>query len=93
MNDNMIENDPRLSAWLLDEMTASEQQDFEKILDADPSARAAADALRAFAEAVDVITYEFENIATSALDLLGALRPIHPGRRALAIRQRVPTAW
>ncbi len=44
-------------------------------------------ALRAFAEAVDVITYEFENIPTSALDLLEDLRPIHPGRRALATSQ------
>ncbi len=44
-------------------------------------------ALRAFAEGVDVVTYEFENIPTSALDLLESLRPIHPGRRALAISQ------
>ena len=44
-------------------------------------------ALRAFGEAVDVITYEFENVPTSALDLLGALAPIHPGREALRISQ------
>lgn len=44
-------------------------------------------ALRAFAESVDVITYEFENIPTSALDLLEAARPIHPGRLALATSQ------
>ncbi len=44
-------------------------------------------ALRAFAASVDVITYEFENIPTSALDLLESLRPIRPGRRALAISQ------
>jgi len=43
--------------------------------------------LRAFAEAVDVITYEFENIPTSALDLLESLRPIRPGRKALATSQ------
>ncbi|MBZ4023213.1 5-(carboxyamino)imidazole ribonucleotide synthase [Rhodobacter sp. TJ_12] len=43
--------------------------------------------LRAFAQGVDVITYEFENIPTSALDLLESLRPIRPGRRALAISQ------
>ncbi|PTV96627.1 5-(carboxyamino)imidazole ribonucleotide synthase [Rhodobacter aestuarii] len=43
--------------------------------------------LRAFAAGVDVITYEFENIPTSALDLLESLRPIRPGRRALAISQ------
>ncbi|WP_424971397.1 5-(carboxyamino)imidazole ribonucleotide synthase [Dinoroseobacter sp. S76] len=45
------------------------------------------DALRAFAEGVDVITYEFENIPTEALDALEALRPIHPGRMALAKSQ------
>jgi 5-(carboxyamino)imidazole ribonucleotide synthase len=44
-------------------------------------------ALRAFADAVDVITYEFENIPTSALDLLETLRPIRPNRRALAVSQ------
>ncbi|WP_293443154.1 5-(carboxyamino)imidazole ribonucleotide synthase [Planktotalea sp.] len=44
-------------------------------------------ALRAFGEAVDIITYEFENVPTSALDLLGALAPIHPGREALRISQ------
>ena len=46
-----------------------------------------ATALRAFAASVDVITYEFENIPTSALDLLESLRPIRPGRRALAVSQ------
>lgn len=44
-------------------------------------------ALRAFAKAVDVITFEFENIPTSALDLLETLRPIRPGREALRISQ------
>lgn len=44
-------------------------------------------ALRSFAASVDVITYEFENIPTSALDLLETLRPIHPGRQALATSQ------
>lgn len=44
-------------------------------------------ALTAFAATVDVITYEFENIPTSALDTLEALRPIHPNRRALATSQ------
>ena len=44
-------------------------------------------ALRRFAQSVDVITYEFENIPTSALDILEQIRPIHPGRRALAISQ------
>ncbi|MEX0329484.1 MAG: 5-(carboxyamino)imidazole ribonucleotide synthase [Ruegeria sp.] len=45
------------------------------------------DALRSFAEAVDVITYEFENIPTEALDLLEAHRPIRPGREALRVSQ------
>ncbi|MDB6176141.1 5-(carboxyamino)imidazole ribonucleotide synthase [Paracoccus sp. Z330] len=45
------------------------------------------DALRAFAQTVDVITYEFENVPTSALDLLESIRPIRPNRRALAVSQ------
>lgn len=44
-------------------------------------------ALTAFGQSVDVITYEFENIPTSALDLLETLAPIHPGRQALATSQ------
>ena len=44
-------------------------------------------ALRAFAACVDVITYEFENVPTAALDLLEAAKPIRPNRRALAISQ------
>jgi 5-(carboxyamino)imidazole ribonucleotide synthase len=44
-------------------------------------------ALQEFARAIDVITYEFENIPTAALDVLEALRPISPNRRALAISQ------
>ncbi|MGL4308989.1 MAG: 5-(carboxyamino)imidazole ribonucleotide synthase [Paracoccaceae bacterium] len=44
-------------------------------------------ALDAFAASVDVITYEFENIPTAALDRLEALRPIRPNRRALAVSQ------
>ena len=44
-------------------------------------------ALRAFAEAVDVITYEFENVPTAALDLLESIRPIRPNRRTLAVSQ------
>ena len=45
------------------------------------------DALRAFADAVDVITYEFENIPTSALDILEPLKPVRPGRNALRVSQ------
>jgi 5-(carboxyamino)imidazole ribonucleotide synthase len=44
-------------------------------------------ALRAFAASVDVITYEFENVPTRALDLLESLKPIRPNRRALATSQ------
>lgn len=44
-------------------------------------------ALNAFAAAVDVITYEFENIPTSALDVLEKLRPVRPGRNALRVSQ------
>ena len=45
------------------------------------------DALRRFAESVDVITYEFENIPASALDVLERITPVHPGRRALKVSQ------
>lgn len=44
-------------------------------------------ALRAFAQSVDVITFEFENIPTETLDLLESLRPVRPGRQALAVSQ------
>lgn len=44
-------------------------------------------ALKAFAACVDVITYEFENVPTSALDLLESIKPIRPNRRALAVSQ------
>ncbi|UWQ02399.1 5-(carboxyamino)imidazole ribonucleotide synthase [Aliiroseovarius crassostreae] len=44
-------------------------------------------ALETFAKSVDVITYEFENIPTAALDALEALAPIRPGREALRVSQ------
>ena len=44
-------------------------------------------ALTSFAGSVDVVTYEFENIPTATLDVIEALRPIRPNRRALAISQ------
>ncbi|MEP2531760.1 5-(carboxyamino)imidazole ribonucleotide synthase [Shimia sp.] len=44
-------------------------------------------ALKTFAASVDIITYEFENIPTQALDILEELRPIHPGREALRVSQ------
>ncbi|MDD7971758.1 5-(carboxyamino)imidazole ribonucleotide synthase [Roseinatronobacter alkalisoli] len=46
-----------------------------------------ATALQNFAAGVDVITFEFENIPTATLDLLEPLRPIRPGRQALAVSQ------
>lgn len=45
------------------------------------------DALLNFAAAVDVITYEFENVPATALDVLDHVRPIRPGRQALAVSQ------
>lgn len=44
-------------------------------------------ALTAFAETVDVITYEFENIPTASLDILERHAPVRPGRQALAVSQ------
>ncbi len=46
-----------------------------------------ADALTRFAQSADVVTFEFENIPTTALDLIEAHAPIHPGRQALATSQ------
>ena len=45
------------------------------------------DVLRTFAAGVDVITYEFENIPTDALDVLESLKPIRPGRETLRVSQ------
>lgn len=45
------------------------------------------DALKAFAESVDIVTFEFENIPTDALDVIEAIRPIHPNREALRTSQ------
>ncbi len=44
-------------------------------------------ALEAFAASVDVITYEFENIPTAALDVLERHRTIRPGRESLRVSQ------
>ncbi len=40
-----------------------------------------------FAAAVDVITFEFENISAEGLDLLAALRPVRPAPGVLRISQ------
>ncbi|HEU4968794.1 5-(carboxyamino)imidazole ribonucleotide synthase [Sphingomonas sp.] len=44
-----------------------------------------ADALARFAQAVGVVTYEFENVPPAALDRLETLVPIRPGKRSLEI--------
>ena len=46
-----------------------------------------AEALKTFAQACDVVTYEFENVPTEALDLIEAIVPIRPGREALRVSQ------
>ncbi len=45
------------------------------------------DALRAFAKSCDVVTFEFENVPTEALDLIESEVIIRPGREALRISQ------
>jgi len=44
-------------------------------------------ALKRFAEGVDVITLEFENIPSKVIDMLSAIKPVLPGSRALHICQ------
>jgi 5-(carboxyamino)imidazole ribonucleotide synthase len=44
-------------------------------------------ALEKFAASVDVVTYEFENIPTAALDAIEGQVAIRPGRRALEVSQ------
>ncbi|MEL7465377.1 MAG: 5-(carboxyamino)imidazole ribonucleotide synthase [Pseudomonadota bacterium] len=44
-------------------------------------------ALGAFAAAVDVVTYEFENVPAETVDVLEPLVPVRPGRKALAVAQ------
>ncbi|MDP4878568.1 MAG: 5-(carboxyamino)imidazole ribonucleotide synthase, partial [Opitutales bacterium] len=44
-------------------------------------------ALRAFAEGVDIITLEFENIPAEVHDMLSAIKPVMPGKQALHICQ------
>ncbi|WP_284261392.1 5-(carboxyamino)imidazole ribonucleotide synthase [Roseicyclus amphidinii] len=45
------------------------------------------DALRAFAQTCDLITYEFENIPAPSLDVLAETTPLFPDRRALETSQ------
>jgi 5-(carboxyamino)imidazole ribonucleotide synthase len=44
-------------------------------------------AIAAFADAVDVITFEFENLPAESLDLLASLKPVHPSPKILRISQ------
>jgi 5-(carboxyamino)imidazole ribonucleotide synthase len=45
------------------------------------------DLLRHFAESVDVVTFEFENVSAEGLDLLESIRPVHPSPAVLRISQ------
>ncbi len=45
------------------------------------------DLLRVFAQSVDVITFEFENVSAEGLDLLASIRPVRPGPAILRISQ------
>ena len=44
-------------------------------------------ALERFGRAVDVVTFEFENVPVASLDALEAVVPCRPGRRALSVCQ------
>lgn len=56
----------------------------DRVTTADYDDRAA---LEAFANSVDVITYEFENIPATALDIVEAIQPVRPNRKALVTSQ------
>ena len=43
--------------------------------------------LRAFADAVDVISFEFENVSAEGLDLLASMKPVRPAPSVLRISQ------
>lgn len=45
------------------------------------------DAIKAFAESVDVITFEFENIALEAVSVAANYAPLAPGKQALEVAQ------
>ena len=46
-----------------------------------------ADLLRRFAESVDAITFEFENVSAAGLELLASIRPVRPSPAILRISQ------
>ncbi len=43
--------------------------------------------LRAFAESVDVVTFEFENVSAEGLELLASIRPVRPSPAVLRVSQ------
>src|SRR5271170_598220 len=43
--------------------------------------------LREFADAVDVISFEFENVSAEGLDLLASLKPVRPSPAILRVSQ------
>jgi 5-(carboxyamino)imidazole ribonucleotide synthase len=45
------------------------------------------DSLTVFGRAVDVVTYEFENVEREAVERLAEIVPVRPGPRALAVSQ------
>ena len=45
------------------------------------------EALRRFAAAVDVVTYEFENVPGPSAEIVAGVAPLHPNARALATAQ------
>lgn len=45
------------------------------------------DSLRRFAEAVDVISFEFENVSAEGLDLLASIKPVRPSPSVLRVSQ------
>ncbi len=60
---------------------------FDVVLNATCAEYADVEALELFANDVDVITYEFENVPASAALILGARRPVLPDRKILETTQ------
>ncbi len=60
---------------------------FDVVLNATCAEYADVEALEVFANDVDVITYEFENVPASAALVLAARRPVLPNRKILETTQ------
>ena len=60
---------------------------FDVVLNAACAEYADVEALELFANDVDVITYEFENVPAAAAMILGARRPVLPERKILETTQ------